>query len=139
MSSPARAERLEKWLIEVAKVQSENFSISVEYGNASAEFIDIDTVDLTEGLKNGDVLLPGTPLENYLLEDHYQLSVVVRKQLSENFQDLKLKLLLWLNNEKQDVKLSYDAERNNENTYDYFFDLNIIEHSQHKEGQMKTC
>lgn len=139
MSSPARADRLEKWLVEVAKVQTENFSISVEYGKVSAEFIDIDTVDLTEGLKNGDVLLPGTSIENYLLEDHYQLSVVIRKQLSEDFQDLKLKLLLWLNNENQVVKLNYDAERNNENTYDYFFDLSIIEHSQHKEGRMKTC
>lgn len=139
MSSMVRAESLRRWLVEVMQIRTENFSLAIEFGTVSAEFIELATVEVEPPLDNGELIHAGQPIENYIMEDKYQLSLVLRNQLPEQFQDIKLKLLLWLSTQCQKVEVSYDAEKNNQDTYDYFFDLNITEHSHHGEAGMKTC
>lgn len=139
MTSVARLENLQQWLVEVCEIRTENFSVSVEYGVVNAEFIKVATVEITKPLRRGDLIAPGLALEDYLLTDKYQLAIVVRNQRNDDFQMLKLKLLLWLDQACQIAEMNYDIEKNNQDTYDFFFELNITERSHHDDGKMQTC
>lgn len=141
MSSTARIERLENWLHDMAEIKTENFSVSVEFGSATAEFFELDqyVVDgspLDDGAVSWEKLV-----EHFAMQDTYSLSVVIRNQLLKDLIMLKVKLLLWLSKESQDARIDYDFARNNQDTYDYFFTLKISEPTSNSNDcdELKTC
>ena len=136
MSSLDRMKHLEAWLKNVSKVETENTSVSLELGDVSAEFINLQT--FTESEEEGVFETSGL-IENYHMKDSYTVSVVIRNQDISNLKTLQLQLLVWLERQGQKAAMSYDVERNNENSYDYFFDLKLDDDSHDENGQIKSC
>ena len=147
MSSKTRVERLEHWLVQALQIPMENFSVSVEEGETTAEFTDepvfgpLSDPAITEA--GNEVAIEwsfdriGTD-EKASMSDQYNLHVVIRNY-EKDIIPIKIGLLRWLHDENQVAKLVHDAEKNNHQTYDYFFDLTIKEKTFNRDGKLCTC
>ncbi len=139
----ARVERLEKWLADVLKVPTENFSVSLEQGNAVGYFDDVELFSApAEPAAEGDFSLESAGIQmDFGMRDTYVITVKVRNHGADP-KKLKAGLLRWLFNEKQggaEPELTYDGEKNNQSTYDWFFDLKIEDRTQNVGAELRTC
>lgn len=147
MSSQARMQRLERWLVDVLKIPLENVSVSVDEGKATAEFIDepqfgpLSEPEITEAGTETAIEWSfdriGTD-EKVSMADEYRLHIVIRNY-EKDIIPIKIGLLRWMHDENQVAALEHDAEKNNHQTYDYFFDLDIKEKTFHRDGKLCTC
>ena len=146
--SLARIQRLEKWLGEKLQIPAENFDVSIEGGKVVAYFDDAERFTLAgDMVMNDDVgtfefpITEASPVQNVGLRDNYPLVVVVRNH-GEDPTRLKVGLLRWLYLEGKGGNaptMSYDGVKNNQSTYDWFFDLPIEAVTRNVGAELRTC
>lgn len=142
-----RVQRLEQWLTEVLHVPTENRDVSIEKGNVVAYFDDGEPLIMGEPIiAPGDdtievPLFPHAATNAVGVRDRYSLIVTVRNHGADPLR-LKLGLLRWLHSEGQGGNapaLDYDGVKNNQSTYDWFFELQIDEATRNVGAELRTC
>ena len=128
-----RIDALKTYLVEAAKLETEQFRIYVESGEAVAEFHSEDQFLLT-----GNQLEETDPLERFHMINKYDLSVHVSSYGGDADALLRL-MLFWLNSQYQEVKLTYVLERNNNSTVDIWIEFKIKEGSRNEGEGVHTC
>lgn len=128
-----RIDSLKSYLVETAKLETEQFRIYVEKGDATAEFHSEDQFLLT-----GGKLETTEPSERFHMVNNFQLSTHVSNYAGDI--DALIRLVLWwLNDQYQGIKLDYILEANNNDTVDIWFDMAVSEGSRNENGGVHTC
>ncbi|RVU83827.1 hypothetical protein EOL70_13445 [Leucothrix sargassi] len=128
-----RIDHLKNYLVETAKLETEQLRIYAEEGEATAEFHSEE-----QFLLEGGQLEKTDSLERFHMVNKYQLSVHVSSYAGDI--DALIRLMLWwLNDQYQGITLKYVLEANNNDTNDIWFDMAVSEGSRNEDGGVHTC
>lgn len=130
-----RLQRLETYLTEVLGVASEDFTLAIERFNATADFSETELFE-ADGDQQAWLSVPSQ--HDFKIRKDYLLSIRLKNQLKVDV--LIDNLLAWLYSEGLIPTLSGMLERNNQQTWDAFIDLELKELSRNNdEGRVVTC
>ena len=126
--------RLETYLADTLKIPTEAFAVAIERFKASAEFNDVEQFE-----RVGVLEFQAAPSQHdFKIRRDYVLSVRIKNQGGNDA--LLDNLLAWLYGEGLKPSLNGMLERNNQQTFDLFIDMEVTEFSRNNSaGKVVTC